>query len=139
MAETSFYLLKTDTSQERYLFACKLVEKIYRLGQTCYVLTETDKQSEWLDNLLWTFRQGSFIPHQIYNGEPTISAMQRVLIGTLPAPEHWQNTIVNLSSQCPQAERVVEIVDEVPETKAAGRVRYRQYKQLGVTLSTHNM
>jgi DNA polymerase III subunit chi len=142
MPEISFYVLPTESSQERHLFACKLIEKAYRSGSFAYVLTDSLEQSQLIDNLLWTFRSGSFIPHQIYMGEmPTIEDV--VLIGSSNPPEHWQNTVINLSSQCPQdfqnAERILEILDNSEETKTIGRNRYRQYQQAGIEIATHKM
>ncbi len=137
MAEVSFYILPTQSQQERTLFACKLIEKAYRSGCFCYVLTDTAGQSQQIDNLLWTFRAGSFIPHQLYTGD--IPATEQVLIGSLPAPAQWQKTVINLSSQCANAERVLEILDNSEATKAVGRERYRHYKEAGHTLTTHKI
>ncbi len=142
MPEISFYLLPTESSQERYLFACKLIEKAYRSGSFAYVLTDSLEQSQLIDDLLWTFRAGSFIPHQINTGE--IHAIENtVLIGSNNPPENWQKTVINLSSQIPQdflnAERILEILDNSEETKAWGRQRYRQYQQAGIEIATHKM
>ena len=137
MAEITFYVLPTQSQHERLLFACKLIEKAYRSGCFCYVLTDTAGQSQQIDNLLWTFRAGSFIPHQLYTGD--IPATEQVLIGSLPAPAQWQKTVINLSSQCANAERVLEILDNSEATKAVGRERYRHYKEAGHTLTTHKM
>ena len=137
MAEISFYILPTQSQHERLLFACKLIEKAYRSGCFCYVLTDTAGQSQQIDNLLWTFRAGSFIPHQLYTGD--IPATEQVLIGSLPAPAQWQKTVINLSSQCANAERVLEILDNSEATKAVGRERYRHYKEAGHNLTTHKM
>ncbi|MGZ4982218.1 MAG: DNA polymerase III subunit chi [Methylobacter sp.] len=140
MAEVSFYILPTESLDDRYLFACKLIEKAYRNGSFCYVLTDSAEQSRIIDDLLWTFRAGSFIPHQIYTGElPEIE--QVILIGSLNAPEHWQKVLFNLSSHYPdlgpQTERILEILDNSETTKAAGRDRYRQYQQSGMKVITH--
>ncbi len=137
MAEVSFYILPTQSQHERLLFACKLIEKAYRSGCFCYVLTDTAGQSQQLDNLLWTFRAGSFIPHQLYTGD--IPAIEQVLIGSLTAPAQWKKTVINLSSQCANAERVLEILDNSEATKAVGRDRYRHYKEAGHNLTTHKM
>jgi DNA polymerase-3 subunit chi len=142
MAEVSFYILPSESLQERYLYACKLIEKAYRSAHFCYVLTDSIKQSRHLDDLLWTFRAGSFIPHQLYTGEiPNFKKI--ILIGSLDAPEHWQKTIINLSSQCPKnfelAERIVEILDNSEEAKEPGRNRYRHYQQSGVAITTHKI
>jgi len=142
MAEVSFYILPSELLQDRYLFACKLIEKAYRSGSVCYVLTDSIEQSRYLDDLLWTFRPGSFIPHQIYTGE--LPAIEKViLIGSLNAPENWQKTLFNLSSHYPeigpQTERILEILDNSEITKELGRNRYRQYQQSGVTITTHKI
>ena len=140
MAEVSFYILPTESLADRYLFACKLIEKAYRSGSFCYVLTDTAEQSQIIDYLLWTFRAGSFIPHQIYTGElPEIEKV--ILIGSLDVPEQWQKTLFNLSSNFPepgsQTERILEILDNSEATKEAGRNRYRRYQQAGMTVTTH--
>lgn len=109
----------------------------------CYVFSESLAQSQMLDDLLWTFRAGSFIPHQLYTGELP-SSEQVILIGTQTAPELWQKIQINLSSQQPealeQAERIVEILDNNTDTKALARQRYRHYQQrLGANITTHNI
>jgi len=140
VAEVSFYILPSESLQDRYLFACKLIEKAYRSGSFCYVLTDSAEQSRIIDDLLWTFRAGSFIPHQIYTGEPP-DIEKVILIGSLNAPEHWQKILFNLSSRYPdvgpQTERILEILDNSETTKEAGRNRYRQYQQSGMTVTTH--
>jgi DNA polymerase III subunit chi len=142
MPEVNFYVLATQSSQERVLFACKLIEKAYRSGVFVYVLTDSVEQSQLIDDLLWTFRAGSFIPHQIYTGElPTLENV--VLVGSSHPPERWRKTVVNLSSLCPQdfqqAERILEILDNNEETKTWGRNRFRLYQQAGIEVTTHKM
>ena len=142
MPEISFYVLPTESNQERYQFACKLIEKAYRSGVFVYVLTDSQEQSQQIDDLLWTFRAGSFIPHQIFADE-TPEIENTVLIGANNPPEQWQKTIINLSSQCPadfqNLDRILEILDNSEETKAWGRQRYRQYQQEGIEIITHKM
>jgi DNA polymerase III subunit chi len=148
MAEVGFYILSTDSVQQRYAFACKLIEKAYRSGHFCYVLTDTIEQSRYLDDLLWTFRAGSFIPHQLYDGAilPALIVNGKskvILIGTLKAPDHWQDTIINLSSHCPEdydhVGRIFEILDDSETTKEPGRFRYRQYQESGLNITIHKM
>ena len=142
MAEVSFYILPTESIRERYEFACKLIEKAYRSGHFCYVLTDNAEQSRIIDDLLWTFRAGSFIPHQIFTGKlPDLENV--ILIGSMKHPENWQKTIFNLSSHFPdagsQTKRILEILDNSETTKAAGRQRYRQYQQAGFATTKHDM
>ncbi len=144
MAETqiSFYVLSTAGMQERYRFACKLIETAYRKGSFCYVQTDSPQQSHTIDELLWTYRQNSFIPHQIYQNElPQFP--NTVLIGHQPAPAQWQTTILNLANQPPvdlsNTERLLEILDNDEQIKAMGRERFRQYKRLGIEPITHHI
>jgi DNA polymerase-3 subunit chi len=142
MPEVAFYVLTSQDEQQRLLFVCKLVEKAYRSGSFCYVLTDTDEQARKLDDLLWIFRRGGFVPHQLYTGaEPSFENV--ILIGTSTPPEPWRKVIVNLSVQFPQpieqSERILEIVDDTPEIKAEGRQRYRRYQQLGLAPTHHNV
>lgn len=142
MPDVSFYILPSCTLSDRYLFACKLIEKAYRCGEYCYVYTDSAEQSQQLDKQLWTFRKNSFIPHQVY--EKNIPDYEKtVLIGTQPVPEKWQKLIFNLSSKYPdnltKTERVLEIIDNNEELKQAGRQRFRQYKQDGHNMTTHKI
>jgi len=142
MPEVSFYLLSTQSIQERFLYSCRLIEKAYRCGQFCYVYTDTQQQSQQLDNQLWSFRPLSFIPHQIYDGTAP-DYQKTVLIGTQTAPENWEKIIVNLSSKylddLKHTDRILEILDSNEAVKQAGRQRYRQYQQAGLKITTHNV
>jgi DNA polymerase-3 subunit chi len=142
MPEVTFYILPSQSQQERQKFACKLIEKVYRSAHFCYVLTDSEQQSRQMDNQLWAFRAGSFVPHQIYHNDLP-QHKQTILIGTEPIPEQWQKVVVNLSSAQPQqtecCERILEIMDNSEETKQMGRHRYRYYQQAGLEIITHKM
>lgn len=145
MPEASFYILPTHSLSDRFIFACKLIEKAYRSGHFCYIYTDSLQQSQQLDNQLWTFRENSFIPHQLYDETMNTAPeyQKTVLIGTQAAPEKWQSLIFNLSSNYPtdlsKTERVLEILDNNEDLKQAGRQRFRQYKQNGFEISTHKI
>ncbi|MGR8931645.1 MAG: DNA polymerase III subunit chi [Gammaproteobacteria bacterium] len=137
--EVLFYVLASTSQQERQDFACKLIEKIYRSDQFCYVLTETAEQAADIDTQLWTFRAGSFVPHQLYQG--TLPDYKNtILIGGSDIPPDWQKVIVNLSSYFPPTsasiERILEILDNSEESKQAGRERYRHYREAGLEITT---
>ncbi len=142
MPKVSFYILSSLSQLERYEFACKLIEKAYRNKQFCYVYTDNQQQSQQLDNQLWTFRAGSFVPHQLYVGK-TPDYEQTILIGTAPAPSNWQNLILNLSTKFPEnilhTNRVLEILDNNEDIKHQGRQRYQQYNQAGFDITTHKV
>ena len=142
MTEVSFYILSATTEQEKLIFVCKLLEKIYLKNFYCYVLTDNIEQSRNLDNLLWTFRPSSFVPHQLFLGEKS-NSLNKVLIGSVQPPEGWQETIINLSSNCPpkllQTTKILEIIHNNTTTKDIGRQHYRHYQQLGIAIKTHQI
>ena len=142
MPAIDFYILPTDSESERLRFACKLAEKAYHNGQKAYIVTGSEALSKKLDDLLWTFRAGSFIPHQINTGaKPATDNM--ILIGTASGPAPWSETIINLAEHPPDNQehvrRILEILDASDSCKQAGRSRYRHYQQLNQTITVHNM
>lgn len=124
------------------VFICKLVEKAYREQHRVYIRTATPEQTRQLDNLLWTFRAGSFIPHQIYSG--VLPARENsVILGTLEAPDDWLQTLINLAPEIPEMpgeyKFIIEVLDNSEACKQAGRKRYRDYQRMGLKINTHTI
>ena len=63
--QIDFYVLQEQTTGGRFKLACRIVEKAYRLGHRVYVRTGNSDDTNVLDNLLWSFSQNSFVPHQL--------------------------------------------------------------------------
>ncbi len=156
MLEVSFYILSpgayseslpgqfgnASQQQSLNLIACKLAEKAFHKGIYCVIYTHSEAHSRIIDDLLWTFRNTSFIPHQILMTEQPISIPQVLICnGFLPQAENL--TVINLTNTCPnnleRCTRILEIVDNNETTKQAGRQRYRHYQNLGANLVTHKL
>ena len=138
-----FYVLSEDMPDARLRWACRLAEEAAEQGSRVYLQTGGHAEAQRLDDLLWTFRDGSFLPHEIFAGAPASHARVMVLLGeSAPPPSHRQ-LVVNLTDAIPaeleQYERVAEIVDVDPERKRAARERYKQYRERGCTLESHNV
>ena len=69
MARIDFYVLAQTDERARQLLACKLAEKAWRLENSVYIHTKNAADAERLDELLWTFRDGSFVPHGLAGRE----------------------------------------------------------------------
>ncbi len=65
MARVDFYVLQRADERSRHTLACKLAEKAYRLDNSVYIHAKTHQDAEHLNELLWTFRDGSFVPHAL--------------------------------------------------------------------------
>ena len=114
MARVDFYLLPDRAPNSRPLLACRLTEKAFSLGHRVYIHVESTQQAQYLDDLLWTFRQGSFIPHSVCPA-PDGDDMP-VLIGWRDEPEGAREVLVNLTHEAPaffeRFDRVAELVDQ---------------------------
>ena len=136
-----FYVLPDHQDQSRALLACRLADKAYSLGHTVYIFTTSEAQAAALDDLLWTFRQDSFIPHERY---PLVGAEgSPVLIGTVSPTEVAAQVLINFTLTLPDGferfERVVELVDQQPEVLATSRERFRQYRERGCVPESHKL
>lgn len=133
-----FYVLNENSGQQQSLaFACQLIEKAYLQQQTVYVHTSSAEDAERIDNLLWTFKDDSFIPHALYQAnDPSPPAVQ---IGHGEALVK-ANILVNLCNKIPafyqQYPRIIEIVFNDPIVQQLARERYKQYREQQYEINT---
>ena len=124
----------------RLQFACRLTEKAYGLDNSVYAYAATDADAQQLDDLLWTFRQGSFIPHERAGAE---DSEVPVRIGTPADNEHEGDLLINLAHEVPgfaaRFARVAEIVGGDEASVQAGRARFKQYRDQGIEPVTHKI
>lgn len=147
MTKVSFYVLQSDasTSHGRLGLACRIAEKALLAGihegQRTYIHCPDESCVAEIDNLLWTFRQGSFVAHEHIAQVTDWDDTAPVLIGTTEPPKEINAVLINLGQDVPlyfsRFERVAEIVDDVG--KEAGRARYQFYKDRGYPLETHKI
>lgn len=139
MTRIDFYVLAGANERGRELFACKLIEKAYKLGNRIVLRTDNDAQSQRLDDLLWTFRQGSFIPHDT-NPDQRESP---VFIGQQHNAGFAAEVLVNLGQSIPdgieQFQRIAEIVDNDEINRENARHRFRHYRGLGLDVNSHDV
>ena len=144
MTQVDFYILGKDSVSALLKTACRIAEKAMKQQQHIYVNAQSEAQARNLDDLLWTFSQGSFIPHRLVEIGDAQNATEPVIVGfgDVPKDDNWQ-LIINLADTVPEFfsryERVIEIVDANLERRAQGRERYRFYKERGYQLNTHNI
>ena len=140
MTQVDFYILNDSSAAACPQFTCRLTEKAWKQGHRVYINTDSKKQLDELDGLLWTFRAGSFIPHAIYTAT---DEEQPVALGHGVEPAGYNDVLVNLSYEVPayfsRFERVAELVDASDQSRNAARDRYRYYQDRGYTLNTHKL
>jgi DNA polymerase III subunit chi len=140
MTRVDFYLLPDDDGSKS-LAACRLAHKAFRLGHRVYLLAPDAAEAGRLDQLLWTFHPGSFIPHAI-NGVPDDPDLP-VLVGHDAPPERLNDVLISLAPQVPdyfeRFARVAELVAPGEPERSAARERFRFYRDRGLDVQTHNL
>jgi DNA polymerase III subunit chi len=141
MTRVDFYLLNDNAETGKNLAVCKLTHKAFSLGHRIYILARDYAQARHLDQLLWTFNQGSFIPHGLSADTP--DADIPVLIGYDEPPPTHEDVLIQLTMQVPEFfsrfQRVAEVVNGGEEDKATARERFRFYRDRGYALQTHKI
>ncbi|MEM6511897.1 MAG: DNA polymerase III subunit chi [Pseudomonadota bacterium] len=139
MARVDFYVLRESGQAARAAFACKLAEKAYRLENSVHIHVDDPSAMRSLDELLWTFRDGSFVPHHCL-GDADLDSP--VTIGCAVADGSRQ-LLINLSSELPgfaaEFERVAEVVSADDDSRQTSRERYSRYREQGHSLETHRL
>lgn len=141
MTRIDFYVVPGTDPQQRRITACRLAEKAYRLGHRTYIQTDSSREDALLDDLLWAFRQNSFVPHARWHGSG--DSETPILVGHEPPPGFLHDVLINLADPIPDAfdrfARLVEIVNQDETVRTAGRRRYRFYRDRGLTPLTHQL
>lgn len=143
-----FYVLGSKSARQRWTFACRLTEKAYLRDLKVVVLGDTAAETEAIDELLWTFSERSFVPHDIYRD----SRPQETAAAAVAAPVRLTadlngvgkaDLLVNLSGRLPAGldrfSRIAEVIDGDEEHRRLGRERFKAYRELKLPLETHQL
>lgn len=144
MGKVDFYIVAGDGADEPLRIACRLADKAWRQGHRVRVQVTGRDALQRLDALMWTFKQDSFLPHEIdgensggVEMEPTPVVLGKDSGGCAP------DVLINLAETIPenadQIPRIAEIVSADEESKRAGRDRFRLYRERGFELDTHEV
>jgi DNA polymerase III subunit chi len=153
MTQVDFHILQDTNSEARWLYACRFVEKVASLGHNILIAVDTKVEAQMLDELLWSFKPESFIPHHLVGDENKTQVEITYTVNTNNDNNHdsnhdsnsytgQQQVLVNISSQVPDYfscfERLTEIVIQEPIVLEKTREHYKFYKQRGYPISQHH-
>lgn len=137
-----FYVLDEASSAGRLKLACRLAEKAYLAAQVALVWHTDAQEIKAFDDLLWTFMDGSFVPHEMLGPGAAIENVPVLLSAGTPPPR-TVDIIINLAAEVPaclgQTRRVAEIIDGDDARRRAGRARFKAYRDLGIQPASHNV
>lgn len=140
MTRVDFYILQADQEQARYQFVARLCEKACRQNFKVLILAPTEQVLATLDDLLWTFRPESFVPHSPL-GPDKHACPVALTLGQDDSGHH--DLLINLDSSVPRIfsrfQRLAEVVVQSPAILQATREHYGFYKDRGYPVYTHKL
>jgi DNA polymerase-3 subunit chi len=145
MPRVDFYVLASADPAARLRFACRLVEKAWRQENRIRVQLDAGGDGAAFDDLLWTFADRSFVPHErlAASGEPSGLAAPVVIADGDAGESDDRDLLVNLAEGVPaqyqRYTRIAEVVDSDDKRREQGRDRFRFYREQGIEPQTHQM
>ncbi len=140
MTQVDFYVIDSPSADSHDRMICRIVEKAWQQGHTVYVHCGDQNAVGSIDDLLWQFKDVSFVPHTIEGDD---SNPAPVALGTAAATAGHSDVLVNLSLEVPDGAssygRLIETAGYDDATRTAARKRYRHYQDQGFPLKTHNV
>jgi DNA polymerase-3 subunit chi len=141
VTQVDFYILADDSVEARLRVACRLADKAVQRQLGVFLLVESEQDAQKLDELLWTFRAGSFVPHAL--DEEAAAGDAPIHIGHGEQPSHHDEVLINLAPEVPlffsRFDRVAEPVDADPPARAASRERFKFYRDRGYQPNVHKL
>ena len=141
--QIDFYILEDSSGAVKQQTACRIIHKAYSQGLTVFVRTSDIDEGNAVDGLLWSFSQGSFIPHCI--AENTLKDWKDypVQIGVGDISGQPSDILMNLNGEISEQNfahsRIIELVCGADQDRQAGRGRFRTYKEKGYEPNTHKL
>ena len=135
-----FYLLTSPLATARTLTACKIIEKASLSGLRVFIQLTDSASVDEFDLALWSFRDTSFVAHT----QDPLDTTSTVFISSKPIEPTGFDLLVNLTEHTAAANstsltRIVEIIPGQQSAKEAARIRFREYRELGFEMHTHNL
>ena len=141
MISVDFYILPDDQLENLQKYTCKLAEQHWQSGNRVLIQTDSADESHSIDELLWSLRSDSFIPHGIASLEPD-DKQQPILISHQKINDNNFQCIINVSSRPADLNTDVsieEILNQNETRKQSGRQNYKVYRDAGYTLKHHTL
>ena len=139
MTQIDFYVLPENGSLTAHAAVGRIAEKALSRGHQTFVQVTDEATTTALHDSLWTFREGSFLPHAIVgkdDGEPLVIGWDD------PSLEH-DDVLINTTGAVPghfaRFGRLAQIVAPDAATIEASREAWRFYRDRGYPLAKHDL
>jgi DNA polymerase-3 subunit chi len=117
------------------LTLCRQVEAAWEAGERVYVWADSEAEARRLDDLLWTFRDDAFVPHDLWQGGAALETP--VAVGWRAGNPNGAGCVVLARDASPaEVEGFARVVDfapvDLPERIGRARDRYRAFRLAGL-------
>ena len=134
LPRVDFYVLPGTEARARLKFACRIAEKAYLADQRVFVWLDDAAELQSFDELLWTFADRSFVPHELYRDAQQWQDTP-VLLGCDAQPQQPFDMLLNLGSAVPAAPPHAPAASPRSWTRrsragAPDATRFRHYRDL---------
>lgn len=146
MTQALFYLLPpmgvNTAFNDMYQLACRLAQQGFINQQQVYIHCQDKNIAFEIDELLWQFEPSAFVPHNLKGEGPTTGSPVEIGFDRL-GPNKSRQLLINLADQVPPFAvnfgQIFDFVANDDQHKVIARERYRQYRGLGIELTTQNL
>ena len=139
MTRVGFYVVQAAEQGHRLQVAVRLADKAFAQGHRIFINAVDETQARTLDELLWSFRPASFLPHGLHGQEHS----DTIAIGWGQEPDKHNDLLINLQLDIPsffsRFQRVAEVVTQDPASLQALRKSWKFYKERGYQLEKHDL
>jgi DNA polymerase-3 subunit chi len=139
VTRVGFYVVQAADQAQRLQVAVRLADKAFQQGHRIFINAADEAQARVLDDLLWTYRPASFLPHALQDQEQS----EAIAIGWGQEPRDHNDLLINLQLGIPgffsRFRRVAEVVTQDPASLDALRRSWTFYKERGYQLEKHDL
>ncbi len=139
MTRVGFYVVQSAEPGQRLQVAARLVDKAAQHGHRVFINAVDEAQARQLDELLWSYRPASFLPHGLAGTEHA----QDIAIGWGQEPGDHNDMLINLQLQIPEFfsrfNRVAEVVTQDQQSLEVLRQSWKFYRERGYQLEKHDL
>lgn len=137
MTQIDFYTHVSNKLQT----ACIVCKKALSQDMRVMILTPDEETTDRVDRILWTHPATGFIPH--VRARHRLAAVTPVIVDHDLSGVDRDELLLNLRLDTPEVfsrfQRLVEIVSTEEQDVAAGRLRFRWYRDRGYEVRAHDI
>lgn len=126
--------LRVVNNQQKINRIVKSVRHFYEMGKQVAVVVSSGQAAAYIDDLLWSFPEESFLPHSLLESK----IKETVVVSDSVFPENAE-VLINLTNGLPEiplsGKIILELLDETsPERKNISEKKIAGYKQLNLAI-----